>query len=104
MNKMKQMTGWAWNQTGLPHAAKYALLALVDGADESGEWCAALPELAKRMGYSPASTKAVTASLRVLEDHGLVSREKRKRPGTSSRMMLNYRIHWEADRTSTTGD
>ena len=91
-----EITSWAWQQSGLPANAKFALLALADYADtDKGECWPSIPNMAEKMGHSRTSTKSVRAGIKVLEERGLVTVIRRKRAGTEMQTSHLYRVNWK---------
>lgn len=79
---------WAWKVEGLKMAPKFVLISLADYADESGSCFPGQEKIAER---TSCSVDTVARSIRVLEDAGLLRREKRRKEGgyrTSDRFYL----------------
>jgi DNA-binding MarR family transcriptional regulator len=75
----EHVSRWAWACRGLSPAERCVLLALADRADDVGRCRFSLSRLARK---SEVDRRTVTRALAVLEDRGLLARNRDRRRGT----------------------
>lgn len=90
---------WAWEQELTNPTQKLVLLALADHADDNGTCWPSMNLIADRCLLSTRQVQRIAADL---EQHGLISRERRRRPD-GSLGTYTYRLNMSVPQSGTTG-